>query len=64
MNEKPPLGLTPIDIYNYTVDRNRAYQIIYAIKRYSEHKKSIPKEWIEELEMRFGNIIQQLPNWR
>lgn len=44
--EKPPLGLKPLFIHN----EHRLNKIMEAIKNYSNANKSIPKEWVNELE--------------
>lgn len=44
--EKPPLGLKPLFIHN----EHRLNEIMEAIKNYSNANKSIPKEWVNELE--------------
>lgn len=49
---KPPLGLTPREIYAIQVNTERMAMIIDAMKRYSEADRVIPMEWIEELEER------------
>jgi len=46
MNElKPPLGLKPKQIH----EEQRVAEILKAIYRYKISKKSVPKEWIDEL---------------
>ena len=45
MSEKPPLGITP----RYIHDEHRAREIIFALLRYLDAGKPIPREWLEEL---------------
>ena len=45
MNEKPPLGIVPRHIH----DEYRAREIIFALLRYLDAGKPIPREWLEEL---------------
>lgn len=44
MEEKPPLGLMP----KYIWELKRIEQIQLAITRFTEAKRAIPSEWIEE----------------
>lgn len=49
---KPPLGLRPKYLFDADFDnlfRNRALEILDAMRRYVEDDKSIPTEWTDEL---------------
>lgn len=50
--EKPPLGLKPRYIHN----SQRMVEILHAMERYSNARKPIPIEWINEL----GDLINEL----
>lgn len=43
--DRPPLGLRP----KFIANQPRAIEIIDAMKRYVEHGKLIPLDWINEL---------------
>lgn len=51
-SEKPPLGLKPRYIHN----SERLVEILHAMGRYSNARKPIPIEWINEL----GDLINEL----
>jgi len=52
MNEKPPLGLIPENLYKEKSNSDRMQGILYAMLRYVESGKDIPGDWIEELSRR------------
>jgi hypothetical protein len=52
INEKPPIGLIPEELYSEITNRKRVFDIIEAIERYSVAKKVIPLEWATELKLR------------
>ena len=48
--QKPPLGLRPKKFLNdIETDNDRIIEILDAMKRYAVSNKTIPEEWIEEL---------------
>lgn len=68
---KPPLGLTPKNIWEEQMQEQRRKDIHAAIQRYIEVGKDIPNDWLEELielnnvlieiETDFAEAIQSLP---
>ena len=59
-NEKPPTGLIPARFWRERVLQERITEILAAMQRYSEARKVIPQEWIDELAER-NNEAQTLP---
>ena len=55
--EKPPIGLMPREIYERISECKRIDDIIDAMKRYANVGKTVPIEWVEELEERAKNYI-------
>lgn len=53
-HEVPPLGLTPKDAWEAICKRDRVFDILDAMHRYSDARKPIPNEWVEEL----GNLLE------
>ena len=49
---KPPLGLTPREVFDTQADQYRSSEILKAMERYSEVEKPIPVEWVRELRER------------
>ena len=47
--EKPPIGLTPKDVWEQLCIRDRISDILGAMHRYARVGKPIPYEWVEEL---------------
>lgn len=45
-DEKPPIGLQPRESH----DAFRAVEILHACERYIKAGKSVPREWISELQ--------------
>jgi len=50
--EKPPIGLVP----KWKVQEDRLKALCQAVVRYLEDNRSIPAEWLEELEELSGAI--------
>lgn len=48
--EEPPLGICPREIYWSKVTSGRYTELLAAMKRYSKEGKTIPEEWVLELE--------------
>ncbi len=42
--EKPPLGVMP----RWFHDRNRLFDLMHAVHRYSQVGKAVPEEWVVE----------------
>lgn len=53
---KPPLGLTPKNIWEEQVQHQRRQDIHAAMQRYIEAGKEIPNNWLEEL-LELNNAI-------
>lgn len=53
---KPPIGLTPINIFLELQNKQRVQEILDACSRYNEANMNIPQEWIDELSSRRGEI--------
>ena len=43
--KKPPIGLTPVSI----LVKDRCFEIVEDIRRYSKARRNIPSEWLDEL---------------
>ena len=54
--EKPPLGLMPYWMFR----EKRICDIFAAMRRYSEHEKPIPFEWISEMEAYFAGMSNEV----
>ena len=54
--EKPPLEVTPEEIFNYQIDRNRILTLLSAITEYISVGRKPNIEWLHEVERRLGRI--------
>ena len=51
-NKKHPIGIMP----KWAYEEKRIFEILEAMKRYSEEDISVPIEWVKELEERVTNL--------
>jgi len=57
LRNKPPIGLTPLKIWEETKEEERTLEIIQSMLRYSVAEKPVPKEWVKELAGRVLNLM-------
>jgi len=50
----PPIGLEPEKNFAVLANAKRLQEIVDAVKRYSKAGKSVPIEWVNELERRIN----------
>lgn len=63
MNPKPPLGITPRDIYDEQCAYNRCIDIYLAIARFRKVTREVPASWWTELaeyQSRYPSMFQRI----
>ncbi len=53
---QPPVGVSPRNIAETQFSRQRAAEILEAMRRYSDAEKAIPREWVDELAERLEHV--------
>ena len=49
MSEKPPIGIMPKDVWLEIIEKQRYWDLVYAINRYGINGESVPAIWFQEL---------------
>lgn len=53
---QPPIGLSPRNIAETAFSKQRADEILEAMRRYSDADMAIPREWLDELTERLEHV--------